>query len=458
MSIALRAGILYFLAVFGAGLLLGTVRMLWVAPRIGARAAELLEMPVMLTVMVISAWLIVRRMHVPAAPRFRLAMGVLALGCMLLAEFTVVLELRGLTLADYFETFDPVTGRLFYLLLGLSALLPLLVQSERWYFVHATALGVSALAAVFFGFAYAGYIADIDAAHKRIAQGSYVVHTACGPVEYAERGKGPVLLLVHGSGGGFDQGLEIAEELAHRGFRVVAPSRFGYLRTPMPGDASPEAQADAHACLLDALQIEHAAIAGVSAGAPSAMQFSLRHSQRADALILLVPLAYIPRSDPPKALSPAAQFMFERAVKSDFLYWLALRHAPDLVLETLLATPAAILEAADDNEKRRVARTMENILPLSRRQAGLLNDGAIAQSLPRYDLERIATRTLVISARDDLYGTFESAGYTASNIRGAHFVGYASGGHLWVGQHRWVLAELTDFLRGVDTSVARASQ
>ncbi len=54
---------------------------------------------------------------------------------------------------------------------------------------------------------------------------------------------GPPLLMVHGSGGGFDQGLDFARTLVPDGYRVIVPSRFGYLRTPLPADASPMAQA-----------------------------------------------------------------------------------------------------------------------------------------------------------------------------------------------------------------------
>jgi 2-hydroxy-6-oxonona-2,4-dienedioate hydrolase len=61
--------------------------------------------------------------------------------------------------------------------------------------------------------------------------------------------------MIHGSGGGHDQGMAWARPLVQQGVRVIAMSRFGYLRTPRPADASPEAQADAHACLLDALGI-----------------------------------------------------------------------------------------------------------------------------------------------------------------------------------------------------------
>src|SRR5215213_4346001 len=74
--------------------------------------------------------------------------------------------------------------------------------------------------------------ADLRAATARVSAGSQVVQTACGPIEYARSGSGPPLLMIHGAGGGFDQGLEFGAPLARAGFTVIAPSRFGYLRTP----------------------------------------------------------------------------------------------------------------------------------------------------------------------------------------------------------------------------------
>ena len=101
--------------------------------------------------------------------------------------------------------------------------------------------------------------------------GSQIAQTNCGPIEYATAGNGPPVLVVHGAGGGFDQGLEAARLLIESGFQVIAPSRFGYLRTPMPEkrERLAETQADAHACLLDALKLSKVAVFGVSAGAPS---------------------------------------------------------------------------------------------------------------------------------------------------------------------------------------------
>ena len=90
-----------------------------------------------------------------------------------------------------------------------------------------------ALAVAFAGCALALLVwwrfeADMAAARDRASQGSTVVQTNCGPIEYQEKGSGVPLLSVHGSGGGFDQGMAFAGGLAGRGTRVIAMSRFGY--------------------------------------------------------------------------------------------------------------------------------------------------------------------------------------------------------------------------------------
>src|SRR5215471_12817558 len=84
---------------------------------------------------------------------------------------------------------------------------------------------------------YWQYSHDIHAARDRISSGSQVINTRCGPIEFAVAGNGPALLVIHGFAGGFDQGLELGQPLIARGFRIIAPSRFGYLRTPVPADA-----------------------------------------------------------------------------------------------------------------------------------------------------------------------------------------------------------------------------
>jgi len=123
----LKAGILYFALVFGAGFVLGAIRTLWVVPRVGTWIAELMEMPIMLFVtIVVSRW-VVLRLLVPFVPFTRLGMGGIALGLLLGAEFGFVLWVRGLSIRQYFASRDRVSGTVYYVMLGLFAIMPLLV-------------------------------------------------------------------------------------------------------------------------------------------------------------------------------------------------------------------------------------------------------------------------------------------------------------------------------------------
>jgi hypothetical protein len=123
----LKSGAIYFVLVFAAGFALGTIRTFWIAPRAGARAAELMEAPVMLAVSFVAARWTVRRLVVAYEPSRRLGMGMIALALMLLAEFTLVLWLRGISIRAYLGTLDPVAGTAYYAALGLFAIMPMLV-------------------------------------------------------------------------------------------------------------------------------------------------------------------------------------------------------------------------------------------------------------------------------------------------------------------------------------------
>ena len=73
--------------------------------------------------------------------------------------------------------------------------------------------------------------------------------------------------------------------------------------------------------------------------------------------------------------------------------------------------------------------------------------GSTAATLRPAPLERIEARALVVSLEDDLYGTYPAAQYTASHIPGARFMGFPSGGHVWVGHHREIMGTIADFMR-----------
>jgi len=122
-----KAGVLYFALVFGAGFVLGTIRTLWVVPRFGTRMAELMEMPIMLAVTIVAARWTVLRLSVPIMRSARIGMGCIALVLMLVGEFGFVLWIRGLSVKEYFASRDPVSGAAYYLLLLAFAIMPRLV-------------------------------------------------------------------------------------------------------------------------------------------------------------------------------------------------------------------------------------------------------------------------------------------------------------------------------------------
>jgi 2-hydroxy-6-oxonona-2,4-dienedioate hydrolase len=290
---------------------------------------------------------------------------------------------------------------------------------------------------------YAQYRKDLAESRERLIRGSAMAATAAGPVEFAERHEGEAMLVIHGAGGGYDQGLLLAEGF-DESYRVIAPSRFGYLRTPVPEDSSPAAQADAHAALLDFLGIDKAIVAGASAGAPSAIELALRHPQRVSALILLVPRAYDPVQPVGADESAESQAILEIVERSaDFLFWLA-SHVWRRSVVRFLGVPPRVEARASKDERERVTRIIKSIMPLSQRVRGIEVDSA-AEIHP-WPLEQIACPVLIASAEDDLYKTPHGARFTASQIQGAELHVFNSGGHLMVGQTGKLRSLVRDFL------------
>ena len=84
---------------------------------------------------------------------------------------------------------------------------------------------------------------------------SEIAETELGEMEYMIRGEGPAILIFHGAPGGYDQAMLLGSSFAEEEFEIVAPSRPGYLRTPLATGKSPEEQADAMAALIDRMGI-----------------------------------------------------------------------------------------------------------------------------------------------------------------------------------------------------------
>lgn len=295
---------------------------------------------------------------------------------------------------------------------------------------------------------YLVYRAELSSVRDRLEAGSRIAATACGDVEYSSRGEGRAVLLVHGAGGGYDQVADFAELLAASGHQAIAMSRFGYLRTPLPADGSPSAQADAHACLLDALGVPRSAILGLSAGAPSAMEFCIRHERRCSALVLLVPAIPVPGRDVAETTPPSPfwQFVFDHVLQSDFVIWAVTRLRHEMLIETVLATPLDVYRNASPAEQARARTVVEGVFPVGPKRAGLENDARITHAASAHALELITAPTLAISTRDDLYDTAVGAEYAASRITDSRLIVFPSGGHAWLGHDQTVRDALVAFL------------
>ncbi len=285
---------------------------------------------------------------------------------------------------------------------------------------------------------------DLRAAHARLAGQSRLVATACGPVELGVAGTGPPVLVIHGTAGGFDMGLRLGSDALGEDFRILAPSRFGYLRTPMPANASHADQADALAALLDALDFSRVAVVGVSAGAQSATQLALRHPERVQALVLVSPALYLPSKPGSRPEPGPPAFVFDHLLASDFLAWAMVRLAPKALVRV-----AGVPRSLDTKVTPEIRRHLADwFLPASARAVGLAHDIRTATPrAPDLPIEQLQMPVMLIAATDDPYKTGEIVRYSATRLPTAEVVVLESGGHILLGQDARVRQEVRAFLR-----------
>jgi pimeloyl-ACP methyl ester carboxylesterase len=268
------------------------------------------------------------------------------------------------------------------------------------------------------------YRRDMRAARERLAaEERRVVSTRWGTVEYAERGSGAPLLVIHGLYHHCVGGL-----LSVRGLfpdrRVIAPSRFGYLGSSMPPDATPAAQADAFAALLDTLGIDQIDVVGLSAGAPSALQLALRHPQRVKHLAVLV-------GNLPGSPTAIVQPSWTKRVNRQFVMWALRTFAPATTARLVAAVPKEF--AMSDDDVQYVNEFIDSLFPMS--PDGVNFDLFVSNAdVANYNLEAITVPTLIAHTKDDQLASHDASQRAAARIPGARFVSLDSGGHLMLGQ------------------------
>ncbi len=265
---------------------------------------------------------------------------------------------------------------------------------------------------------------------------SSILQTNCGLVQLAREGTGPPVLEIHGGAGGFDQGLGAGRHLRDGGCEVLAPSRPGYLRTPLDSGPRPEDQADLYTALLDAIGIERAAILGVSSGGPSAVHFAARHPDRTTALILdgavLLPLANTP--------SRLDRLIFGTGLGVWLLYQLATRR-PTLLTSMIVDAFAAGLDkgqakaAADWINSNQltldgVTSLIASLAPREYREVGQANDEANEAQLPSLPFAEIASPTLIGHGANDRLVPVRHAETAAQEIADAELMLVEEGLHV----------------------------
>ena len=298
---------------------------------------------------------------------------------------------------------------------------------------------------------YGLYQTDIAVARALVEGRSRTVETSFGTMNYAEQGAGPPLLVVHGAGGGFDQAFDSAGALAAN-HRIIAPSRFGYLGSAVPPNASAEMQADAFVDLLDRLGIEKVSVLGISAGAMSAIEFAIRHPDRITKLALLVPAAYSPTRVPGGGTlgGSVVEGIMRTLLGSDFMFWAGVRFFPGAMTGMILATDPELVRAASPDDQARASMTLHHILPISPRIDGLVYDGiAVSTAHPPPAFDKITCPVLAISAKDDRYGTADTVTYIAGHVANARIMTFDTGGHVMIGHNAEVLRMIGDFVDAV---------
>jgi pimeloyl-ACP methyl ester carboxylesterase len=292
--------------------------------------------------------------------------------------------------------------------------------------------------------ALAGFVAirrryrrDVERAWSRLAGvDRHIVATRFGAVEFTVAGDGPPLLVSHGIFHGCDGGLLAVRDIVD-GRRVIVPSRFGYLGSALPDDATCADQADAFAALLDHLGIETTDVIGISAGTGAAVELALRHPHRVAHLV--VSSGNWPGN--PTATQPPA---WAKAFYSDPAMW-SLKRCGGRVMGRLMGVPSGFPRNAA--QRRDVDELCDSIFPIAPRVDGAIFDAFVSNpQIAECELDAVAVPTLVVHAVDDPLASFDAAAAAAQRIPGAVLVALESGGHLGLGQNGRVRAELAAFL------------
>jgi pimeloyl-ACP methyl ester carboxylesterase len=262
-----------------------------------------------------------------------------------------------------------------------------------------------------------------------------VLFTPLGTVEYALRGAGEPMLVSHGIFQGCDGALLSVRDLMPER-SVIAPSRFGYLGSDLPPNATPADQADAFVAVLDHLELDRVDVVGISAGATAALEFALHHPNRVTHLVLI-------SANLPGSTTAVAQPSWARFLNRDIPIW-TLRLLNRRLLARMAGLPPNYRCSGED--ERFVNEFIDSFFPIASKAAGIDFDAFSSNpAVNRCPLEELTVPTLLIHARDDPLVLYQAAVEAAGRIPDSVLMTLESGGHLGLGQADRIRAEVDAF-------------
>jgi len=228
--------------------------------------------------------------------------------------------------------------------------------------------------------------------------------------------------------------------LAAAGFSVIAPSRPGYLGTPLDGRASVDDQADLQAALLDALGHSRVGVLTWSGGGPSAYRLAVRHPDRVGSIVAA---AAVSRQFVLGKAGLDERLMLTTSVGNWMLRFLT-AHAPKATISSTLKAEGDLTKAqlreltrqavADEDQRDLVLAMAAAAADHAHRHLGIDNDTARFAEITSLDLEQIAAPTLLVHGTADVDVSPDHTDHAAAMIPGAESLSLDAGTHLalWV--------------------------
>ena len=270
-------------------------------------------------------------------------------------------------------------------------------------------------------------IAVKESKERLAAYGAETVQLSYGNMSYVDTGKGETILSVHGIFGGYDQAYDTCKDFSSD-YRIIAPSRFGYLGSDIMGDGTPAEQATAYVELLDKLGIDKVYLLATSAGGSVAIRFALDYPERTKGLILYC--SAMPFTEKPEKYS-------EYAGPPAFLC-----NDFTMFLISPLFDPIMGMEPS----------TIYSMLPISDRKKGVILDASVtnvdmARNYDNYRIEDLQVPTLIFHAKDDKLASYTDTEKAIKRFPNCTFIPFENGGHLMTGHGEEIKEAISKFTR-----------